>query len=263
MCCYSMLIRALQAIRVAKSSNEEKVSYSVSALQKNLPNIDWTVALPQQQLSYDTPVQLNHPSYFSSLNGMLGRNQQSTLVMYLYIRAILTGILPSAPKSTRQFMDSMYDTETAQEYTSVDCLDSTLKLLPEEVLVEYTRTYSQDIKNVRDYLSSLFRNLTDESIQSFSSYPGYSDETKFRMSGILSSLNLVSAPIPVIPWTVVLSTNNDVLHLFRANFAHQAHASRLMNRIGEVYTVPDIPWYDVDIVYDKEINTLGNLFLFS
>lgn len=160
-------------------------------------------------------------------------------------------------------MDSMYDTETAQEYTSVDCLDSTLKLLPEEVLVEYTRTYSQDIKNVRDYLSSLFRNLTDESIQSFSSYPGYSDETKFRMSGILSSLNLVSAPIPVIPWTVVLSTNNDVLHLFRANFAHQAHASRLMNRIGEVYTVPDIPWYDVDIVYDKEINTLGNLFLFS
>ncbi|XP_061195291.1 endothelin-converting enzyme 1-like [Saccostrea echinata] len=246
-----------QAIRVAKSSNEENALYPVSALIQNFPNINWTEALPSQQFSTNTPVQLNHPSYFTSLNGMLGRTEKSTLIMYLYIRVILTGIIPFAPKSTRQFMDNLYDTETAQEYTKTYCIDSTLELLPEEVLIEYSGKQNQNVKPVLEYISSLVKNLTDQSIKSFSSYGGYSDKTKLKITETLSSLTLSNAPIPVIPWTVLLSTNKDVFHLFRANYAQQAHSFRLMNRIGEVYSVPNIPWYTIDIVYDEDINTLG------
>lgn len=96
--------------------------------------------------------------------------------MYLYVRAILTGILPYAPKATRQFMDNMYESETAQDYTWIECMDSTLKLLPEEVLVEYSTKYADRIKPVSEYVSSLAANLIDTSLQSFMAYGGYSDK---------------------------------------------------------------------------------------
>lgn len=188
---------------------------------------------------------------------MLGKIDRSTLTMYLYVRAILTGILPYAPKATRQFMDNMYESETAQDYTWIECMDSTLKLLPEEVLVEYSTKYADRIKPVSEYVSSLAANLIDTSLQSFMVYGGYSDSTKFTVSGTLSFLSVVITPIPIITWTVTLPTSSDVLHLFRANYASQIYASRLVSRIGEVYSMPFIPWSDVDIVYDKDINTIG------
>ncbi|XP_052681018.1 uncharacterized protein LOC128161694 [Crassostrea angulata] len=246
-----------QAIRIAESSNEDKLLYTITDLQRNFPNINWTVALPAQQLSVDTPIQLNFPSYFTSLNGMLGKIDRSTLTMYLYVRAILTGILPYAPKATRQFMDNMYESETAQDYTWIECMGSTLKLLPEEVLVEYSTKYADRIKPVSEYVSSLAANLIDTSLRSFMAYGGYSDSTKFTVSGTLSFLSVVITPIPIITWTVTLPTSSDVLYLFRANYASQIYASRLVSRIGEVYSMPFIPWSDVDIVYDKDINTIG------
>lgn len=188
---------------------------------------------------------------------MLGKIDRSTLTMYLYVRAILTGILPYAPKATRQFMDNMYESETAQDYTWIECMGSTLKLLPEEVLVEYSTKYADRIKPVSEYVSSLAANLIDTSLQSFIAYGGYSDSTKFTVSGTLSFLSVVITPIPIITWTVTLPTSSDVLHLFRANYASQIYASRLVSRIGEVYSMPFIPWSDVDIVYDKDINTIG------
>lgn len=250
----------LKAIRIAESSNEDKLLYTLTDLRVEFPNINWTVALPKQQLFIDTPIQLNNPSFFTSLDGMLGKMDRSTLTMYLYVRAILTGILPYTPKATRQFMDNMYDSEITQDYSWIDCMDSTLKLLPEEVLVEYSTKHADRINPVSEYVSSLATDLIDTSLQSFMAYGGYSDTTKFTVSGTLSFLSVVVTPIPITTWTVTLPTTSDVLHLFRANYAAQIYANRLVSRIGEVYSMPFIPWSGVDIVYDKDINTIGITF---
>ena len=210
-----------------------------------------------RQQSANMPIQIHHPGFFTTLNEMVGKTEKTTLTMYLYVRAVLTGILPYTPKATRQFMDNMYGSDTAEEYSWEDCADSTLKLLPEEVLVEYSNKHADKAKPVHDYVILLARNLIDQSIRSFTAYDGYSGATNFVVSGILSSMSVKSTPVPIIPWTVSLATSSDILFLFRANYAAQVHASRLMNRIGEVYSMPYIPWHDVDIVYDKDINTLG------
>ena len=246
-----------QAIRAAKISKEQKILYTFTELQGIYPNINWTEALLMRQQSANMPIQIHHPGFFTTLNEMVGRTEKTTLTMYLYVRAILTGVLPYTPKATRQFMDNTYGSDTAEEYSWEDCADSTLKLLPEEVLVEYSKKHADKAKPVHDYVILLARNLIDQSIRSFTAYDGYSGATNFVVSGILSSMSVKSTPVPIIPWTVSLATSSDILFLFRANYAAQVHASRLMNRIGEVYSMPYIPWHDVDIVYDKDINTLG------
>ncbi|XP_061195290.1 endothelin-converting enzyme 1-like [Saccostrea echinata] len=236
---------------------EANIDITVQELEQRYPNIEWVYMLPYQQTFSDTPIRIVNPSFFQTLDQLFNQTNDDVIVMYIYTRAVLTGLLPYTPLAIRKSMDGIYGNDSSVPFSAGHCLDSTLSLLNEEFHEEYRNKHREDITVKTSYFTK-FSNQLKQILRNYLSGPNeFSNSTAERILSSLGLLDVQFPSTPSIPWTVTLSNTLEVSFLNRANTALQLKTFRELDNLGVPLTKADFAWDGTFIGFDSSLNAIG------
>lgn len=215
--------------------------------------------LPAQQNFAGTPIRVVQPSYFQSLDQLFNVTNEDIIAMHIYIKAVLTGVLPHTPLVIRKSMEGIYGNDTSSPFSRGYCLDSVLNLLNKEIHHEYRLQYKEEIQTKTTYYLSLSQRINETLYNHITSTSDFSDITSERIRTKLTQLKFQFPEDPQISWTVSIFNTPDISFLYRANAAIQVKRYQEFDTIGIPATQSDIAWADTSIQLDSNLNVLGRI----
>jgi predicted metalloendopeptidase len=213
--------------------------------------------LPYQQTFSETPVRIVNPAFFQTLDQLFNTTKEDVIVMYIYTKAIVTGLLPYAPLAIRKSMDGIYTNDTSKPFSTGHCLDSTLSMLRDEFHVEYRIRYKDQIDVQTSYYSNLSTTMKETLRNYLSSSSELSSLTTNTILDKLQQLDIRFPSAPQIPWSVSFPNTLDVSYLYRASSTSQVNMIKKLDKIGNPVTESEFAWNETLIGFDSGTNVLG------